>query len=345
MMLALLASLILFPAEETESVMALLEKARPANPKEVRIEAIGDLEKAHIKNPEQVCRLLEQYVGEEDVEIRSAALISLGLIASGAKMECPLAIVEAIDDKDEGIRSNTQGLVYMFERFPAEATPLIFKAADSEETDLRDFAGIALPRVAGKTPEVIKKLETLMNDPNEFVRHSAHIGHHNATKDFEAFLTFLLDFSSDLNPPHPLETEQQRKDQLRRNLNRLGAGVVFYNAARERPKELVKILLTNLSHKEPTVRQAALRQLRAMAIISHESYRAIPKAKALAEVAKLFEDQNEKVREWARKAHQALEEGPPPEAPESLESFEKFDPLKRVFEHVQDQKPQAGEMP
>lgn len=325
-MLAVLASLLFFPAEETDGVKALLQKAGPANAKEVRIQAIGDLEKTPVKNPQQVCRVLEQYTGEKDDEIRSAALVSLGLIASSAKLECPLMIVEAIDDRDEGIRSNTQGLVYMFERFPKAAVPLIFRAADSKESELREFAAIALPHVVGKTLEVKEKLNQMLDDPEEFVRHHAHIGHYKATGDFKLYVTYLLACTSDINPPHPTETDAQKRDQVRRNLIRVAVGTFFYESTRERPKELANVLISNLAHQEAPVRQAALRQLRVMAIASQESYEAIPKAKAQTEVAKFLEDKNEKVREWAQLMKAALENGPPPEAPKKLKPLEQVTP-------------------
>jgi HEAT repeat protein len=333
-MLALLASLLLYPTEEAENVTALLAKAGPLNPKEVRIQAIGDLEKTPVKDPKQVCRVLEQYVGEEDVEIRSAALVSLGLIASEAKTECPLAIVEAIDDADEGIRSNTQGLVHLFDKFPKAAVPLIFQAAESEMPDVREFAALVLPHVAGKTPDVKKKLKEMLDDRNEFVRHHAQIGLFKATDDFKSYVAYLLAYTSDLNAVQPTETEAQKRDQSRRVLIGFGTGIFFYESTRERPKELADVLIANLSHKEAPVRQTALRQLRAMAISSQESYQAIPKTKAQAEVAKLLEDKIEKVREWAKLAHIALEEGPPPEAPKKLEPLDKtnFRELNSEFE-------------
>lgn len=334
-MFALLVSSLLFPVQESESITALLEKAGPTNAKVVRIKALKALEKSRPQNAQQVRKILEEFLKDQDPEIRSEAVVSLWGVASGAKLECPLSIVQAIHDPDGSVRSNARGAILLINKFPKAAAPLIFQAADSEDFELRDFAGIALPHVVGNTPEVVKKLKGLMNDPNEFVRHSAQIGHHTATKDFETFATYLLGYTSDLNPPHPTETEQQQKDQVLRNLYRLGAGVIFSNATRERPKVLAKILLANLSHKEATVRQSALRQLRAMGIVSHDSYRAIPKAQAHAAVAKLLDDKNETVREWAGIVQKVLEDGPPPDAPEKLEPDEPFNPLKWALEQDQ----------
>lgn len=342
-MLALIASLLLVAVEEAENVASLLKKAGPGNSKEVRIKALNALERAKLESPDLVCKTLEHYVNDKDRDIRLEVLVSLGVIASDAKLQCPLPIVEAIDDADDGIRSNTQGLVHLFDKFPKAAGPLIFQAADSEMPDVREFAALALPHVVGKTRDIKKKLKEMLDDPHEFVRHNAHIGHFKATGDFKRYVTHLLAYTSDLNPTHPAETEAQKQDQSRRVLIGFGTGFFFYESARERPKELAEVLIANLSHKEAPVRQAALRQLRAMAIGSEESYRAIPKAKAQAEVAKLFEDKNEKVREWAAMVHKQLEEGPPPEAPKKL------DPLKNAnfleLSSEREPKPQEGDKP
>ena len=98
--------------------------------------------------------------------------------------------------------------------------------------------------------------------------------------------------------------------------------MTFYNFTRDRPKPLAKELISNLSHKEPRVRQCALRQLRAICISSQESYRAVPKEQAQKAVAKLFDDKNEKVSVWAHWVYSTLEEGPPPEAPQKLKPLE-----------------------
>ena len=321
-MATLLTCLLLFPGDNSENVAELLEKAKPGNPKEVRIEALKQIQDAELDDPRMVIRALGPYGEEKDLDIRLNAVLALGSIAYDAKLECPLPVVKAAFDEDETIRTNAAAYALLCERLPQSALDLVLKAAKSKVPIMRESAAELLPKFTAKRELALKMLRALTNDPDEFVRHNAHVFHFKATKDRAYYVPYLLAYSSDLNPAHPTKTEEQKRDQARRELTKLGIAIFFYDLTKDRPKELAEELILNLSHEKAAVRQCALRQLRAMAISSQESYRAIPKEKAMKAVAELFDDKNEKVQGWAYWVHSILEEGPPNGTPEKLKPLE-----------------------
>ncbi len=338
-MLVLLTAVLLFPVEESESIKSLLEKAGPGNSQEARIQAIKRLGELKPENPKRLCQTLEQYADDKNTEIRTDVFVTLATIALGAKLACPLPIVLAINDEDENIRDQAGDLAIVFEEIPDAAFPEVVKASKSKDCEVRETAAFILPKINKKSAEAMKILKTLLDDPNEFVRYNAHISYFNATEDISARITYLLEYTSQLNNTPPAITKAQKRDESRRNLVYLGVAMYFYHLSRTKPKYLAKELIANLSHKDPRVRQSALLQIRGMCISSHESYDAIPKLKAKAAVSKLLDDENEEVSTWASMAMQHLKEGPPPDAPQKMK------PLNADNYQNTESKTQPGDKP
>lgn len=333
-MIVLLTSLMLFPGESTESVDSLLKKIGPDNPKEVRLIALEKLTEEHLgaktgltlKDPARVCRALENFPKEKDIEIRRKMVLSLamGIIKYKSKFECPKTLVEAIDDEDEEIAAYADAGVGASEKFSKTAIPLIFEAAKSKEPNMRTTAVFALGTLAANSPRAANELKRLMNDPDEGVKYNAHNAHFRATGEFRRYVTFLLRLHSTPHQDLPEETPSQKRKKEWTELAHLSTAIQFYTFNKDRPKELANELIANLTHKESGVRYAALQQLRAMCISSQETYKAIPKKKAKKAVADLFRDENENVSVWAYIVDSHLDDGPPKDAPEKLKPLEEF---------------------
>ncbi|MCA9069625.1 MAG: HEAT repeat domain-containing protein [Planctomycetaceae bacterium] len=331
-MIVLLASLMLFPGEGTESVDSLLKKIGSDNPKEVRLAALEKLKEDYLgtktglnlKDPAQVRRALETFPEEKDIDVRRSLVLALGLGIIKYQFECPTTLVDAIDDADEQISANARVAVTVAEKISPSALPHLLKACDSDDHSLR-MAGVqALPALAAKSPDALKKLKQLMKHPNVMVQDFAHHGHFEATQDFGPYVTYLLLASAD-RPKEPApKTPDQKQAEEHKDMCSVTAAMKFYHFSRTTPKKLANELLTNLSHEDARIRQCTLRQLRAMCISSHETYKAIPKNKAKKAVAKLFEDKNEKVSNWAYWVDSLLDEGPPKDAPEKLKPLDEI---------------------
>jgi HEAT repeat protein len=203
--------------------------------------------------------------------------------------------------------------------------PEIVKAAKSKEWKLRDTALKLLHKPIGKSPEAVKIIKALLDDPNEFVRYQAHLSHFNATEDFSTYLIYLLETTSDINQHGPLKPDEKDPTKQFRFWRLHFSATKFYKFNLDRPQELAQELIANLSHKDVRVRQCALRQLRAMCISSHETYQVVLKAKPQARIQRLLDDKNEKVQLWAYLAEKSLEDGPPPDAPQKLKSLEELE--------------------
>ncbi len=105
-----------------------------------------------------------------------------------------------------------------------------------------------------------------------------------------------------------------------RECSAYGGAMALHLLTRERPLDLAKQLVEYLSHDQASIRQCALRQLRALCTVSKQSYRAVNKIKLQKQLQVIAErDPDERVRDWANVVLKLLEEGPPLDAPERLE--------------------------
>ena len=196
-MFTLVFALLLFPTEETGNLADLLEKAGPEYSKKVRIAALKKLADVKAKEGATICKTLEQHAAEKDADIRREVMIALGLVALNNDLECPLAVVAAINDENEPVSVNAGALAGLFKKLPKPAIPIILQAAKSDKPFVRESAARLLEKVARTTPRAAQRLKDLMNDSNEFVRDAAHESHFVATQDFSVYVTHLLVVTAD----------------------------------------------------------------------------------------------------------------------------------------------------
>jgi hypothetical protein len=80
---------------------------------------------------------------DPDAEVRARAVAALVLVARGHQKPCPLAVVEAVRDPDEGVRVNAA--VGLFKDFEPGAVQVLLEGTQHKHPDVRDDCVILLP--------------------------------------------------------------------------------------------------------------------------------------------------------------------------------------------------------
>lgn len=98
-------------------------------------------------------RALEQAARDEpDVEIRGRAIVTLGLMAHHQKLPCPLALLRAMSDKDEEVRSHAGSVVALFTQYAPGAAEVLVKGTQSADPAIRTNYLYVLGPAAGSAP-------------------------------------------------------------------------------------------------------------------------------------------------------------------------------------------------
>ncbi|MBW3542423.1 MAG: HEAT repeat domain-containing protein [Planctomycetes bacterium] len=320
MLTIILASLIV-QVDVAEELPLLLQQAGPSHAKEIRLAALDKLIGVGGKDPKRTLESLAPYAREDDAEIRQKVVTVIG--ASGDTI-CPLPVVEALDDRDEGVRSAATTVLAIYHRFPRKAVPMLFAAAESKDSIVRASVPFALADAAGKKPQVLKTLKLMFTDSEPRVRNNAHAAHFQLTGDFDVYVPHLLRITTDF------ERKPDGETTVTETLALVGA-IRVYDLTRQQPKDLARALVANLAHAEPAMRQCALRHLRAMCISSKASFRAVAERQPEQKLEKMAaNDEDAKVRSWAAWVRDILRDGPPENAPEQLEPLETFQPSEAL---------------
>lgn len=312
----------------TDNLSSLLEQAKPANSKIVRLEALKELREAGSKNPTKTCQSLVPYLYEKDAEIRDGAVLAIGL--SGYKQNaCALALVEALNDPNKSVRLSVTTVLIVYKQLPKEAAPILFAAVKSKDRNVRSSVTSLLVKSLGNTPRVLKTLRQLFSDSDQMVRDNAHITHFQLTGDMGVYVPHLLRITATRKKgAEPKTKEEERERDLREVYVTTGA-IRLYEQTRLRPHDLAKALVDNLSHKDAAIRQCALRQLRAMCINSKRSFRAVDRLKLHDRLDTMgVNDENDDVGIWALLVRDILKEGPPKAAPEELKPYSELVPAE-----------------
>jgi hypothetical protein len=310
--------------DAADELSALLERAKPTNSKSVRLAALKKLKEVGKHDAKRTCASLAAYAREDDVEIRNGAVVAIGLSAVD-QIACPLAIIKAFNDDDATIRTNATSVAGLFKRFPKEAIPLLYAAAESKHTGVRSSVPFVLGKAVGKTPKVLKTLRTMFADSDWMVRNNAHVTHFHLTNNMAILVPHLLRTTADRKKPTEPETKEQKLQRQHEDFHSLSGTIQVHEHSRLRPDDLAKALAGNLSHADSAIQLCALRHLRAMCISSKTTFRAVDRLKLHKQLETVIEkDENEKVMFWAAWVRDILKEGPPKTAPEKLKPFAKL---------------------
>ncbi|MBT4866978.1 MAG: HEAT repeat domain-containing protein, partial [Planctomycetaceae bacterium] len=223
--------------DAADELSSLLEQAKPTNSKGVRLAALQKLKDVGKNDAKRTCASLAAYAREDDTEIRNATVVAIGLSAV-SRIACPLAIINAFNDDDATVRTNATSVAGLFKRFPKEAIPILFAAAESKHTGVRSSVPFVLGKAVGKTPKVLKTLKTMFADSEWTVRNNAHVTHFRLTDNMAVLVPHLLRTTADRKKPTEPETNEQRIQRQYREFYSLSGTIQVYEHSRLRPNDL-----------------------------------------------------------------------------------------------------------
>src|SRR5262249_42112287 len=120
-----------------------IRKLGPSNSQEVRLEAVRWVIK-HLERPDAtdaMPALIARIRNDADAMVRGKAAEALGLIANRQKPKvCPLAIVEAFEDKNEDARQLAIGVSGLFTDFASGSKEILLRCLKKGDRDVRSAA-------------------------------------------------------------------------------------------------------------------------------------------------------------------------------------------------------------
>jgi HEAT repeat protein len=244
---------------------------------------------------------------DRDVELRRVALMALGETAFLHKRPCPLPVVEGLFDPNPNVRGSAWTNIGLFREYPKEALPLLLRAADHEDRNVRLNVLLPLATVGGKSPEVLTLLKKKTTDKDPLIRNNAHVALYQATKDLELIVRYWLE-RADTSPALGLgKAEQLRVIDETRSAKMLEmlthwSAKMLGDVGRERPAELAGVLLKLLSDKSPLMRRNSARVLGAMAGESEKARGILKRLAVEGELERLLRDPDASVRSAAEGA-------------------------------------------
>jgi HEAT repeat len=236
----------------------------PKNDRATRFSAVKWLN-AHsgAKNAGPAMPALERSARQEpDREIRGQAVLTLGLIARSLGKPCPLAVVEALLDREEEVRWQAQACAGCWPSgpFAPGSVEVLLRAVRSPDVGVRSSSLFLLALAGGKEPKVLTAIRKAREDRVFEVRHCAHCALFSATNRLDEFLLYLIRLREDpesLFTPGLKEAER-KQEQKERNLALLGSSTRLIEWSEHRADELAPLLVKLLNDESPVVRRGAV---------------------------------------------------------------------------------------
>jgi HEAT repeat protein len=207
------------------------------------------------KNAGLVMPALAQTVrADPDADIRCGAIAALAWIAKYRKGPCPLAIVEALLDKEDGVHSYA-GIAYEFRTFEPGSVEVLLRCARSEREIVRENALLLLQAAGGRDKKVLEVLEKAKQDKSFIVRNDAYLAMFKANDKLNDYLSWIIRVRQEFDGmPDPKLTERERNQ---RNLTVLLMEMKMIEWRDKRPEELSRALVKLLDDKSPPTRRQA----------------------------------------------------------------------------------------
>ena len=258
-------------AEVRERVQQLeRRKNQPA-----RLEVLQWLHKhAAAKSARLAIPVLERTIRDDPVsKVREDAVLALFHVASKQKLPCPLALAQAIFDKDVSVRQAAGALTTQFSTFAPGTLELALRGAWSEDADVRDYGLNLLALSAPRNDKALAVLETAKNDRSFQVRHNSHCYKFKANDRLDEYLAWLIRLQEDKSvlDPVPKDEVLRKRDECIRNLTMLGSANLIVEWCEKRPDDLADALLKLLDHPSPVVRHGAVRLIGVTAVKTDRS--------------------------------------------------------------------------
>lgn len=196
---------------------------------------------------------------DPDAKVREEAVVALAHVARHHKRPCPLALVEAIRDKEDLVRWNAGVYVALFKTdVEPGAVGVLVEGSRDDRAEVREHCVIHLGIAGGRDPKALAAIDRAKADPNSAVRYAAHGARFTASGDLGEYLAYLVRLREDpagFQDKYPAGSEAAKLEQTRSNLFQLGAAVRLGEWAEGRPDELAAGLLKLLDDKSALMRR------------------------------------------------------------------------------------------
>jgi len=271
----ILVGLPTFAPAEPPTEAEFAEQVRRLDPKTIgkedRLKALGWLNgNSRAANADKAVPALERCSRDDpEWEVRQKAVLCLGLIARSMDRPCPLAVLEAIHDKEDFVRYQAFERAALFKAYPAEALDVLLRGVQADNAELRGTSLLLLPRVAAKDPKALAAVEQATKDKVFDVRHSAHVARFRLRDKLDEFLPYLIRVREDpasVLSPVPADSEVGKNELRERNLVLLGTGSRMVEWGESRTDELAAALVKLLADESPVMRRGAAGLIGASAV-------------------------------------------------------------------------------
>jgi hypothetical protein len=248
---------------EAEQFAAQAKQLAPQTPKPERLVAVEWLLKCCARPPApSAMPALERCIRQDpDVDVRRKAVEALAMIAYQPKHKvCPVAVVEAFNDRDAEVRSIAQGCAGMFREFAPGATEALLKAARHADPLARGPALYTLAYAAARDEKAQEVIRAARTDPDFRVRNDAHSAWFVVTNKLEDIVPHRLRTLAEFRDEPPLppnSPEAAKTEKTWKNLLQIGAALHLQHAAEERTDEVAKLVLAHLDDKDAVLRRGA----------------------------------------------------------------------------------------
>lgn len=229
---------------------------------------------ARAKNAGRAIPILERIIRDDPAsEVREQAVLTLFDIARKQKMPCPRALVQAIFDPEILVRQAAAALAAQCSTFAPGTVELAFRAAWSEEAEVRSYGLNLLALAAPRDEKALAVIETARNDRSFSVRHNAHCYRFQANRKLDEFLVWLIRLQEDKTVLDPVPNDRmlREREEAQRNVGILGSALQLLEWSEKRPDELAAALVSLLEHPVPVVRHGAVRLIRVTAVKPDQS--------------------------------------------------------------------------
>jgi HEAT repeat protein len=252
------------PAKEPSLAESFAEQIRHLEPTRPKAERLAALKWIHSqcarKEAAAVMPALERSIKKDpDPEVRTKAVETLGMVAYQIRPRtCPLAVLEAMTDPHDDVRSIAMGVSGMFDRVASGSVPVLLKLARAENAAVRGHAVLMLAFAEAKNPKSLEVARRAIQDKDENVRHDGFSALFRITGKLDEAVPYWLRAQETMwSGLRPEPASASKDEQIRRNLRRLGAFGKLYELGEERTEEFAKLLMSFLDGKSAEMRRAA----------------------------------------------------------------------------------------
>jgi HEAT repeats len=198
---------------------------------------------------------------DADAEVRYRAVEALGMIAYQQRPRvCPLAVAEALLDKDADVRGITSGVTGLFKEFAPGSVDVFLKCARHDDANVRAVSFSLLALAAPKDEKVLATIRAGRDDPDATVRNNAHGALFLVTGKLDELAAYCLRVRAeflDEPVPGPDAPDKAKQDRFRKNLIVLGTTTRLMELGEEQPDDVAKAVLAGLADKAPVTRRGS----------------------------------------------------------------------------------------